>query len=510
MKQTPHFFGTCQDLEDDINSLTDGVLTCTYAGLPAIFEQIQRYIEEQSISQEGCIAFECDNSLPSALFLLFLLEKGYSFLLLPRQLSMAQADRLVVPRFCHYKAHTESARGDGKVVDLHYPKQYLRLEKNEDSLVVHPLSANGPKIYLQTSGSTGNPKIVMHSHARLKSNALNCVKRLNISGKDRIAIPVPIFHMYGLGAAFLPGVIARASIDLQKGANLLRYFEREQEFEPNTTFLTPAYCNALAKVHRSGRSYRLTVAAGDRITDDVFINYESRSGCLVKLYGSTEMGAIAAANPRDPSDVRIKTVGKPMPGVQINVEKRSGKMLEEVQDSGILWCKNEYGFEGYVDTNGNLSLPFNKNNWFCTNDLGLAWEDGHVVVIGRSDQSVNRDGLLVSLKYVEEMMLSIQGIEAVTVVSKGESQRGKGIVACCVVSQVAAITEEDIRLACFEKLPNRAVPDKILFIRSFPLLANGKVDRQKLINSIDDSFSQGHSALGHVPSSGVKPQAGMP
>jgi acyl-CoA synthetase (AMP-forming)/AMP-acid ligase II len=81
---------------------------------------------------------------------------------------------------------------------------------------------------------------------------------------------------------------------------------------------------------------------------------------------------------------------------------------------------------------------------------------------------------------------SIQGIEAVTVVAKGESQRGKGIVACCLVAQAAGITEADIRMACFEKLPKRAVPDKVLIIRSFPLLANGKVDRQKLINSIDD------------------------
>jgi acyl-coenzyme A synthetase/AMP-(fatty) acid ligase len=309
---------------------------------------------------------------------------------------------------------------------------------------------------------------------------------LDICSKDRIAIPVPIFHMYGLGAAFLPAVAARASIDLQKGANLLRYFEREQEFEPNTAFLTPAYCNALSRVHPSDRPYRVTVVAGDRITDDVFSNYESRFGCLVKLYGSTEMGAIAAADPREPSDIRIKTVGKPMPGVQVNVEKRSGEILEEMENVGKLWCKHEYGFEGYVDNDGELVSPCNKDTWFCTNDQGLAWEDGHLVVVGRSDQSVNRDGLLVSLRYVEEVVKSIQGIEAVTVVAKGESQRGKGIVACCLVAQAAGITEADIRMACFEKLPKRAVPDKVLIIRSFPLLANGKVDRQKLINSIDD------------------------
>jgi acyl-coenzyme A synthetase/AMP-(fatty) acid ligase len=418
---------------------------------------------------------------------LFLLEKQYSILLLPRQSSGSQEEGQVIPSFCQYTVQTETLSDDGKVVDLHSPEQFLRLKKNESSLAVHQLvNDTEPKLYLQTSGSTGKPKIVRHSHACIKANSLNCVERLDMSSKDRIAIPVPIFHMYGLGAAFLPGVAARASIDLQKGANLLRYFEREQEFEPNTTFLTPTYCNALSKIHLNGRTYRLTVVAGDRITDDVFSSYESSFGCLVKLYGSTEMGAIAAAHPREPSDVRIKTVGKPMPGVQVNVEERSGEMLEEMENIGKLWCKHEYGFEGYVDNNGELISPCNKDTWFCTNDQGLAWEDGHLVVVGRSDQSVNRDGLLVSLRYVEEAVKSIQGIEAVTVVAKGESQRGKGIVACCVVTQAAGITEADIRMACFEKLPKRAVPDKVVIIRSFPLLGNGKVDRQRLINSIDD------------------------
>jgi acyl-coenzyme A synthetase/AMP-(fatty) acid ligase len=483
MKQQLHFVGARQESEDDMNLLTDGVLTCTYQGMSKVFESIQRYMEERGISQTNSIAFECDNSLTSALFLLFLLEREYSFLLLPRQISVPQEEKQIIPRFCQYTAQAETFSEEGNVVDLHYPEQFLRLKRNENSLAVQETS---PKLYLQTSGSTGKPKIVRHSHAYIKANSLNCVKRLDISSKDRIAIPVPIFHMYGLGAAFLPGVAARASIDLQKGANLLRYFEREQEFKPSTAFLTPAYCNALSKVHPSGRTYRVTIVAGDRITDDVFSSYESRFGCLVKLYGSTEMGAIAAADPREPSDVRIKTVGKPMPGVQVNVEERSGEMLEELENVGKLWCKHEYGFEGYVDNDGELVSLYDKDTWFCTNDQGLAWEDGHLVVVGRSDQSVNRDGLLVSLRYVEEVVKSIQGIEAVTVVAKGESQRGKGIVACCLVAQAAGITEADIRMACFEKLPKRAVPDKVLIIRSFPLLANGKVDRQKLINSIDD------------------------
>jgi acyl-coenzyme A synthetase/AMP-(fatty) acid ligase len=104
------------------------------------------------------------------------------------------------------------------------------------------LNNASPKIYLQTSGSTGSPKMAAHLHTKLMGNAFNCVERLGLTSEDRIAIPVPIFHMYGLAAAFLPGVVVGASIDLQKGANLLRYLEEKKEFVSKVTFLTPTLC----------------------------------------------------------------------------------------------------------------------------------------------------------------------------------------------------------------------------------------------------------------------------
>jgi acyl-CoA synthetase (AMP-forming)/AMP-acid ligase II len=73
----------------------------------------------------------------------------------------------------------------------------------------------------------------VHSHDKLLKNAQNCVNRWELDGKDRMTIPVPIFHMYGLGAAFLPGILAGASIDFQANSNLLKYLQREKDFNPN-------------------------------------------------------------------------------------------------------------------------------------------------------------------------------------------------------------------------------------------------------------------------------------
>ncbi len=442
-----------------LNVLTDGEYQCTYQEIPGIFAKIKDHLK--NISIEDCLAFKCDNSVPSALILLYLLEEGYSFLLLPKAVKEQS-----IPKFCQYLLKTNNTSID--------PAQFLQISKNSNQI-----KNTGQKLYLRTSGSTGSPKMAVHSHARLRENVFNCVARLGLDNNDRIAIPVPLFHMYGLGAAFLPSIAAGASIDLQKGANLLRYLQREREFKPNVIFMTPIFCETLLQGLKSPREYKLTVTAGDRFRGATFNKYESLCGNLIQLYGSTEMGAIASSNSATPSEIRAKTVGKPMQNVQMRVDKGT----DETKDFGELWCSHQSGFEGYVDNNGNsISLGQEyKDGWFRTKDFGRVWPDGHVEVLGRCDHSVNRDGLLVFFADVEKAIETIEGIDLSVVISKGESKRGKNLVAYCIPAKNTEITEKNIKTACFELLSRHAIPDQITIVDSFPLLANGKVDRQKLI-----------------------------
>lgn len=473
------------------NVITDGVNTCSYLEILDFFENIQKLLSKNNITTNDCLALECDNLLPSTLTILYLLEKDRSILLLPKASNKVKETcrNFLIPKFCRYIIRTKHLTSNKNNINIKYPAQFLQITENERWVKNEQHTNNSQrKLYLQTSGSTGHPKTVVHSHTKLRKNVLNCVKRLELQGNDKITIPVPVFHMYGLGAAFLPGVAVGASIDLQKSSNLLRYLQREKEFNPNISFLTPIFCETLLKGRKSSREYKLTVVAGDRVRKDTFALYESRMGCLVKLYGSTEMGAIAAASPEESREVRSQTVGKPMSGVQIRLEENTLEAAKGKVEVGELWCRHEYGFEGYVDENGNSASQGMQADWFRTKDLGHIREDGYVEVFGRCDHSVNRDGLLVLFSDVEKAIESIEGIESVVVVSKGESQRGKGLVAYCVLVKNSEITEADIRSACFERLPGRAIPDVIRLIKSLPTLPNGKVDTQKLI-SMDDKLS---------------------
>jgi acyl-CoA synthetase (AMP-forming)/AMP-acid ligase II len=472
------FIGQVSPGEDSQkNILTDGGHTCTYKEIPTYFEAIDRVFSEKDIGIEYPLVLECENTLPAALTLLYLLEHNYSFLTVPVRTGTDAANP---PRFCRYKITVKTQ----EISETLNPRSFLQIDENRQW---NGKKDTGGKLFLRTSGSTGIPKIAVHPHTQLRGNGLNCVERLKLSSNDRIAVPVPIFHMFGLGAAFLPAVAVQSSVDLQKGANLLRYMQRERAFNPNVAFMTPVFSETLLKGRKSPRLYRLTVTAGDRFRgDDAFVKYESLFGCLISLYGSTEMGAISASSPDDPLEDRSKTAGRPMSGVQLRTEKTD--QTPENEAVGEILCCHDCGFAGYIDEDGNpLDSPFETDpaenrKWFRTKDMGRIRPDGRLEVAGRCDHSINRDGLLVFFADVENALKRIDGIDAAVVVSKGESLRGKGLLAYCVPAKESSITETAIRSACFERLPHHAVPDEIVLLGSLPLLPSGKVDRQKLSN----------------------------
>jgi acyl-CoA synthetase (AMP-forming)/AMP-acid ligase II len=137
---------------------------------------------------------------------------------------------------------------------------FLRLESNPD---YNGKLATPEKLYLRTSGSMGASKIVVHTHEKLLGNAHNCVEKYGFAPESRAVIPVPLAHMYGFGAEFLPAIMAGAAIDLQDRMNLLKYLDRERRFQPTIAFATPAICDMLLKGYKTPRTtYAAFVTSG--------------------------------------------------------------------------------------------------------------------------------------------------------------------------------------------------------------------------------------------------------
>lgn len=460
--------------ETQANFLTDGQCTYTYAALPSTLNTIGSYFQEKNIGREDCLAIECPNSVPGALTLLYLLQEGVSFVLLPP--NEKELNLKPTPQFCRYRVVIKRAGRKASEEWAQDPDNFLAIEKNAG--YQHQANrADQGKLYLRTSGSMGVSKIVVHSHDKLLGNAFNCVTNYQIEPTDRVVIPVPLAHMYGFGAIFLAAIMTGASIDLLDNCNILKYLGRERQFCPNIAFVTPSLCEMLLRAFQTPRHYKVVVTSGQRIKEELFRAFDERvGGCLINQYGSSEMGAIAACQVGDTLEERVTTIGLPMSGVKLRVAQETDEQI------GALFCKHEHGFEGYVDEKGTWIHRHQSDEWYQTGDLAHKKPNGSIQIVGRAKNSINRSGYLVLFSDIEKMMEKIDGVEQVVVVSsKEQGKRGEQMVAFCVLSHEATLSRVQIRKACFDRLPAVAIPEEVFILKSWPMLASGKVDQQALV-----------------------------
>ncbi len=463
-------------------SVTDGRHTVSYAGMAPLLDRLDTRFARCGVSRRHPVAVECSQSVAGALALLHLLSREYDVVLLPElgESSKESGTPRFIPSFC---SHVVTASGRAQPGgDL--AADGFDVAANE-AFVEEPVIAGfrGPDLYLRTSGSTGVPKLTRMSHQKWLNNGLACVERWQLTGGDRLSVPVPIFHSYGFGAAFLPGLLAGAAMDFGSGGNILRYLDREELFQPNVAFLTPALCDMFLAVRKAPRFYRLAVTAGDKVKRETMAGFEPRFGPLLNLYGSAEMGAVSAASPDDPPDRRLATAGYPLAGIELRVEA-AGADVEAAagEQVGRLQCRQKNGSDGYLILDERWRFePRGDGEWFETGDLARLRADGYVEVLGRSGLSVKRDGLLVVFADVEAAVERVEGVQRAILVAAGESRRGSRLIAVCLAGPAGeGLRPDAVRQRCFELLPRYAVPDEVVIVDALPQLPSGKVDRRAL------------------------------
>jgi len=463
------------------SQLSDGQLSLGYDALPDHFAVLDEQFAARDIAPGEVVALECTTAVPGALILLYLLSRGFSLVLLPPRDATSQSP---VPGFCRWRLTVRSGVLSGAAdIALDRPETLLEIAEVADHRPAFAAQAYAAgHLFLRTSGSIGTPKLAVYTHERLLGNALHCIGRIRVTAQDRIAIPVPLAHMFGLGAGLLPGIAAGASVRMIEGANLLRYLEHERAYRPTISFLTPALCAMLVRQRSAPEHYRHVVVAGDALRREIFEATELRCRRVLNLYGSTEMGVISVADADSSEGPRSTTVGTPLPGVELRLDGVEDG-VEAPDGAGVVACRHPYGFEGYVDGDGGAwtGEPALIDGWYRTRDLGRLHPGGFLEVLGREDHSVNRDGRLVVLAEVERAMERLPGVERAVTVLGADQLRGRAIVAYCALrADGHGLDASRVREACVGVLPPYAIPDQVVITSALPLLANGKVDRKAL------------------------------
>jgi len=449
--------------------ISDGQTQIIYADFPSYFEWIENYFQGQGISRDDCVAFECQNTTATLMVLLALFHRGQHLLLLPTQGdALKETDfKPDISSFCKTQISVNLLSKEDEL----NPKVIVRLINTDlhesfDAAAFKRLDLSKRRLFMRTSGSMGEAKIVQFSHVNLLGNAANCVQRFGLKANSRVMIPVPVFHMYGLGAALIPALLAGACIEVQANTNILRFMAHERRFKPNVAYLNPTLCTMVLK-RKSNPTFK-AISAGAVLQGSLFCEVSDRFDVFFNLYGSTEMGAIATASTGLTLDNLTQL--NPMPGVKIDISP----------ENKALYCSHPFCFDGYFSSEGYVIDV--TTDLFSTGDIAESLANGCFKVLGRQGNSTNRAGFLVQFADVENALLKTKKVEqTVVLVSQQETVRGNMLYAFCVpmdITKPFAKTAQMIRKTCFETLPKYAVPDEIILLKTFPLLPNGKVDRQ--------------------------------
>ncbi len=337
-----------------------------------------------------------------------------------------------------------------------------------------------------TSGTTGFPKGVQLTHYNIGNNGWWIGKNQNFTDKDRVCLPVPLFHCFGC----VLGVLAT----LSHGATLIVL----EEYTPVhvMTIIEKEKCTALYGVptmfiaileHRLFQKFnfsllRTGIMAGSicptLILEQVMNKMNIKE--ITVCYGLTESSpAITQTRINDDPEKMLKTVGRPLPGIEIRiVDPKNNTLPTETQ--GEICCRGYNIMKGYFDMPEETAKAIDSDGWLHTGDLGKIDSDGYLYITGRLKDMIIRGGENIYPREIEEFLYKIPGISDVQVVGVKNRKLGEEVMAFIILQEGFQYTPEEIRDYCRGKIARYKIPRHIAFVKSFPLTANGKVQKFKL------------------------------
>lgn len=336
-----------------------------------------------------------------------------------------------------------------------------------------------------TSGTTGDPKGVMHSHINIR----NCLERaaiLGISFNDVHINYLPMFHIYALSEIMMISALTGAK------QVLMGNFDAESALELiETEKVTLAHgfdthwkdlLDAQKRSERDTSSLRLgTLPAGTEATIPVAELVQDTFCPTVSGFGMTETWAFAAVSfPTDTREQRIYASGYPMTDIQFKVVDPQSEEPVADDEIGELMVKGYTLMQGYYEKPEITKKSYGSDGWFKTGDTAKLRSDGRLVFLGRYKDMLKVGGENVSPAEVESHLMKLEGLNAVSVVGYPDERLHEVGVAFVIRSDNSPLLESHIAQHLKGKLASFKIPKHVIFVDEFPMTSSGKVQKVKL------------------------------
>ena len=467
----------------------------------ALSGQIANVLLDAGVEPGHRVAMQCEKSIEALALYLACLRVGSLFLPLNTAYMPAEMDYFVGDAEPTIVVSSIQAADQLAPICANHNATLFTLGENSDGTLMNAarvagtdclIAERGPDdlaVILYTSGTTGRSKGAMLSHKNLLSNAESLSEAWRFTSEDRLLHALPIFHAHGLFVAI--------NVSLNVGASMIFL----PKFDINvvmdkigsattmmgvptfyTRMLADERCNSKNLSHM-----RLFVSGSAPLLAETHREFEAKTGQrILERYGMTET-TMNSSNPYD-GDRRAGTVGFPLPNIELRVvDPETGDELPK-GDIGSLEVRGPNVFQGYWRMPEKTAEDFRDDGFFITGDIAKFDEDGYITIIGRSKDLVISGGYNVYPKEVETEIDDLDGVNESAVIGVPHPDFGEAVLAVVVPTSGVKLVADQITLPLQKRLAKFKCPKKVVFINALPRNTMGKVQKNELRKTYENTF----------------------